>query len=147
MADEINQLSSKEYDAVGWALFNKINEFDGFPDGIKLDYQKLTTSNCIGFFTTPGGKYVQKYVTGGFLAQLPFDVFYKLNATNNEQLLKAEEVLNNLAEYLQERKFPTLTRDRVIEDITMNSITYRTQADDDGTVKYVRSGVLRYEKI
>jgi hypothetical protein len=142
-----NPLSSKEYDTIGWALFEMISQFDGLPSGVKLDYQKLDGVNHLGFYTSPGGKYLIEYVTGGFLAQLPFDIIYKFNATANGQLKNAEDFLNSLADYLQERPYPTLTDGREVEKITMNSTTYRTKADDDGSVQFARSGVLRYEKL
>jgi hypothetical protein len=144
---EINPLSSKEYDEVGLAIFERISQFDGLPDGVKLDYQKLDGTGRIGFYTSPGGKYIQEYVTGGFLAQLPFDLVYRFNATSNQQLLDAEKIMDKLADYLQERPYPSLTGGREVEEITMNSITYRTKAEDDGSVQFARSGVLRYEKI
>lgn len=145
--EEIKPLSSKEYDSVGWSLFEKLSAFPDLPDSVTLDYQKLDGTNHIGFFTLPGGKITWEDVTGGFGAQLPFNVVYKFNGTANGQLMKAEETVNNIADYLQERPYPALTGGRTVEKIIMDSTTYRTKAEDDGSVTYARSGVLKYEKI
>lgn len=145
--EEINPLSSKEYDVIGWALFEAIAAYPNLPTSLELDYQSLDGTNHIGFFTTPGGKYTWEDVTGGFGAQLPFDIVYKLNASANGQLLKAEEFLNELADYLSEPPYPVLTGGRAVEKIIMNSVTYRTKAEDDGSVTFARSGVLKYEKV
>lgn len=144
--EEITPLSSNEYSEIGLALFEAINRYTGLPDGVRLDYQKLDGAGHIGFFTSPGGKYISEDVTGGFVAQMPFDIVYMLNATNNEQLLAAEEILNGLADYLAEKPYPSLTGGRTVEKVYMNSTTYRTKAGDDGSVAFARSGVLKYEK-
>jgi hypothetical protein len=143
---EIKPLSSKEYDAIGLALFEFINNYDKKPDGAELCYQYIRGAKCISFFTSPGGKYLKEYITGGFSAQLPFDIMYKLSATSNEHLLNAEEFLNGLADYLQEKPYPSLTDGREVEEIIMDSTTYRTKAEDDGSVQFARSGVLKYRK-
>lgn len=144
--EEIKPLSSKEYDAIGEALFELINGYPRLPDGVKLDYQSIDGINHIGFFTAPDGKYLFESVTGGFEAQLSFDIMYKCSATSNGQRLRAEEFLNDIAEYLSEKPYPSLTAGRTIEKISMNSTTYRSKAEEDGSVTYVRSGMLKYEK-
>lgn len=144
--EEIKPLSGKEYDSVGWSLFEAISRYSNLPDGMTFDYQKLDGTNHIGFFTSPGGKYIWEDVTGGFGAQVPFNVAYKFNASSNGQLLKAEEFLNDLADYLSEPPYPALTGGRMVEKIIMDSTTYRTKADEDGSVTFARSGVLKYEK-
>ncbi len=145
--EEIKPLSGKEYESVGWSLFETISTYEALPSGVTLDYQSLDGTNHIGFFTVPGGKYTWEDVTGGFGAQLPFDIVYKLNASANGQLLTAEEFINKLADYLSEPPYPVLTGGRTVEKIIMNSVTYRTKAEDDGSVTFARSGVLKYEKV
>lgn len=147
LADEIKVLSSKEYDAIGQAMFEKISVYEKLPDKAKLDYQSLDGTNHIGFLTKPGGKYTAQYVTGGFEAQLPFQICYKLMATGNQQYLDAENVVNGLADYLEENSSMNLTGGRIVTEIQMDSITYRSQADADGSVVFVRNGIVKYEKL
>lgn len=147
MAEEVKTLSSKEYDAIGQAMFEKISEYESLPSGVKLDYQSLDGTNHIGFLTMPGGKYTAQYVTGGFEAQLPFQICYKLMATGNQQYLNAETAMNDLADYLEENPGMSLSGGRSVTEIQMDSITYRSQADDDGSVVFVRNGIVKYEKL
>lgn len=147
MADEAKALSSKEYDAIGQAMFEKISEYEKLPDKAKLDYQSLDGTNHIGFLTKPGGKYTAQYVTGGFEAQLPFQICYKLMATGNQQFLNAEETVNGLADYLEENPDMNLSGGREVTEIVMDSVTYRSQADEDGSVVFVRNGIVKYEKL
>ena len=147
MAEETQPLSSKEYDAIGVGLLEKISEYAGLPKDIKIDYQSVDGINHIGFLTMPGGKYTSEFVTGGFEAQLPFRILYKIAATGNQQLLNAEEMVNGLSDYLEENPNINLTDGREIIKILMDSTTYRSQADEDGSVVFVRNGTVKYEKL
>lgn len=147
MAEETNPLSSKEYDAISQGLFEKISQYSGLPSGLKFDYQSVDGINHIGFLTSPGGKYTKEFVTGGFEAQLPFQLLYKTGATGNAQLLKAEEVVNGIADYLEENSEMNLTEGREVIKILMDSITYRSKADEDGSMVFVRNGTVKYEKL
>ena len=132
MPEESKPLSSKEYDAIGQGLFEKISAFKNLPAGVKMDYQSLDGINHISFITMPGGKYTKEYVTGGFEAQLPFQICYKLAATGNSQMLAAEKVVDGIADYLEENPDISLSGGREITEIVMNSVTYRSRAEDDG---------------
>ena len=143
---EIKPLSTSEYTKVGDAIFFTISSYPNLKEGMQVDYQDIKGTNRIGFFTSPGGKYLFENVLGGFTAQLPFDLIYKCIATSDGQRLEAEEFLNKLVEWLEEKPYPILTDGRTIEKITFDSTTYRTDADSDGSINFVRSGILRYEK-
>lgn len=147
MSKETKELSSKEYKAIGQALFEKIAQSGEIPSGAQLDYQSLDGNNHIGLLTIPGGKYTKEYVTGGFEAQLPFQICYKLAATGNSQMLKAEETVNDIADYLEENPDISLSGGREVFEIAMNSVTYRSKAEDDGSMVFVRNGTVKYEKI
>lgn len=139
-------LSSSEYTAIGQAVMDMVSSYPDAPENITYDYQSINGVNHIGVITTPGGRYLKRDVTGGFEAQLPFDIVYRCAATENIQLLNAEKLLDGIADYLENMSYPSLTDGRAILKITMNSITYRTQADQSGAVQFLRSGSLRYEK-
>ena len=143
---EIKPLSTSEYEKVGDAIFSSIVDYPELKEGMQVDYQDLKSTNCIGFFTSPGGKYLSENVIGGFTAQLPFDLVYKFTATADGQRIEAESFLNKLVDWMEQKPYPLLTDGRTIEKIIFNSTTYRTEADNDGSIKFVRSGIVRYEK-
>lgn len=143
--DNLNPLSKKEYDSVGEAVFSTINNCPELPIDISLDYQKLDGIGHIGLLTVPGGKILRKYVTGGFEAQLPFQLLYKCAPTANGQYLDAEKLVDSIADYLSEQK-PLLSGGRETEEITMDSITYRSKAEQDGSIVFMRNGAIKYEK-
>lgn len=144
--NESANLPSSEYSALGRAMLDMIASYPEMPASMEYDYQDLKNVNHIGFFTTPGGRYLKRDVTGSFAAQLTFEIAYKIRSTNNSGMLKAEELMNGLADYLETMRYPSLTGDRQILEIVMNSQTYRSAAEADGSVTYVRSGLLKYEK-
>lgn len=147
MSEEIKLLSSKEYDALGRGLFEKISQYTALPAEVKLDYQSIDGINHIGFLTVPGGKYTKEFVTGGFEAQLPFQILYQTGATGNAQLLKAEELVNGIADYLEENPDMNLSDGREVVKISMDSVTYRSKTEEDGSKIFVRNGTVKYEKL
>ena len=147
MADNnTNPLESTEYSQIGRAIVDMVASYTGLPANVTLDYQDMRGIGHIGVFTAPGGRYLRQDVIGCFEAQVPFDIIYCCAAVGNLELLEAEAMLDGLAEYLEQMKPPSLSGGRNILKVTMNSITYRTEAAQDGAIQFRRSGTLRYEK-
>lgn len=148
MGDNNNStpLSSSEYKRVGEIIYDRVCAYESLPAGLIVDYQGLNGINHLGFMTAPGGKFTKRFVTGGFEAQLPFQIFYKTAPTNNSNSFDAESFVDDLADWLEKKPYPDLTDDRQILQIVMDSITYTSTADNDGSVVYVRSGSVIYQK-
>ena len=144
--ENVTPLTQTEYNAIGKAILDMVASYPELPDGCIMDYQDMKGINHMGVITTPGGRYLSQDVTGGFEAQLPFDIVYCCAGESNRVQLSAEELLNSIADYLENMSYPALTGGRTILKIIMNSVTYRTSAAPDGSVSYKRSGNLRYEK-
>lgn len=146
MTDEnLTPLSGREYKEVGLAVFETLSNYPEIPDTIHLDYQSLDALEHIGLMTVPGGKYLKMFVTGGFLAQLPFQIVYKTSPTANGQYLEAEKLMDDIAEYMEKQR-PILSDGRYTEQIVFDSVTYRSKAEDDGSIVFVRQGTIIYEK-
>ena len=144
--ENVNPLSGTEYRIIGKAMLERIQAYDGLPAGTVLDYQAVNGICHIGFMTTPGGKYLRHDVYGGFEAQLPFQIAYMLAGTGNKEMLDAETLLDGLVDYLEARPYPSLTDGREVTKIDFDSTTYRSQANADGSLLFVRNGRVRYEK-
>lgn len=146
MSDNVNLLSGQEYQIIGKALLERISTYSGLPADMVLDYQAVNGVGHMGFITTPGGKYLHQDVYGGFEAQLPFQVAYMLAGTGNKEMLDAETLLDGLVEYLEARPYPDLTGGRQVTKIGFDSTTYRSNANEDGSLTFVRTGRVEYEK-
>lgn len=140
-------LSNSEYKKVGAAVYDRVCDYPNLPANAVVDYQALNGIGHLGVMSVPGGKYRKRYITGGFEAEYPFQILYKTSPTENSLSFNAESLIDDLADWLEQRPYPTLTDDRVVERISMDSTTYISTADNDGSVVYVRSGVVTYEKI
>ena len=139
-------LGSVEYRRVGEMIYDKVRVYENLPAGIEVDYQGLKGINHLGFMTTPGGKITKRFITGGFAAQLPFQLLYKTTPTTNSTNFNAENFVDDLADWLEQRPYPELSDGRVVTSIVMDSITYISTADNDGSVVFVRNGSVFYEK-
>lgn len=149
MSDNNNNttpLSGSEYRRVGALIYDKIANYANLPNGCEVDYQGINGINHIGFLTAPGGKLLRKFVTGGFEAQLPFQILYKTMPTDNNLSYEAQNLVDDLADWLETKPYPDLTDDRVVTSIIMDSTTYRSEAQDDGSIVFVRNGNVVYEK-
>lgn len=145
MIEHIEALRTNEYEDIGKAVFERLAEI--VPDGIAIEYQSIEGISKIGFLTIPGGKYISRDVTGGFRAQMPFQLMYQFIATNNAQRLEAEQLLNDVCDELEDKhNYPTLSNNRTITDIAFNSTPYRSRSEQDGSIAYVRTGEVKYEK-
>ena len=137
-------LSGTEYRRVGALIYDRICSYPNLP--CEVDYQGINGINHIGFLTTPGGKILKRYVTGAFQAQLPFEIALKSMPTDNNLSFNAESLVDDIADWLEERPYPELSDGRVVTQIIMDSITYRSEAQDDGSIVFVRNGTVIYEK-
>lgn len=138
-------LSAGEYAMVGAAIFERLAQCESI-QGIHLDYQSMDGDNHLGFFTMPGGKILSYDVTGGFEAQLPFQLTYQTRTTSNKGFLAAERLLTETAQELESKPYPLLDGGREITKIHLDGVPYRAQADDSGAVVFVITGSVRYEK-
>lgn len=139
-------LSSSEYKRVGALIYDRVCTYPHLPAECEVDYQGINGINHVGFLTVPGGKITKKYVTGAYEAQLPFEILLKTMPTDNNLSFEAESLVDDIADWLEQRPYPALSDDRVVVQILMDSTTYRSEAQDDGSIVFVRNGLILYEK-
>lgn len=140
------KVTNKEYKVITKALFELLASCNVIPNGIPVKYQTVAETESIGLITLPGAKYMEKYIDGGFKAQMPFQISYKAKATTNGQMMESQRVLDGICDWLEAAEFPNLTDKREIEEVTVNSTTYVTEMNEAGYVVYARTGSMVYEK-
>lgn len=139
-------VTNKEYKVITDALFELLDSCNVIPKGVPVKYQTVAETESIGLITLPGAKYMEKYIDGGFKAQMPFQISYKAKVTANGQMMENQRVLDCIGDWLEAAEFPSLTDKREIQEITVNSTTYVTEKDNAGYVVYTRTGSMIYEK-
>lgn len=79
-----------------------INGYPNLPTAItRVDFEQLP-ADAVGMSVSVASGYVTKrYITGGHRAEYAFSVFYRIKpATSNDARLKADEVLNTMADWM-----------------------------------------------
>ena len=112
-------------------------------DNTTIRWNSIKTDRSIGLFPIQGAVYLKKYVSGSYVAQMPFQILYKCSPTTNRASIEAQEMLNNLAAWMEESgiefKDPHLT----LQSITRTSPVYSGEQDEK-TVVYAINIQLKY---
>ena len=116
-----------------------------YPDypNTTIRWNSINTDRSIGLFPIQGAVYLKKYVSGSYVAQMPFQMLYKCSPTTNKASIEAQEMLNSLAAWMEESgiefKDPHLT----LQSITRTSPVYGGEQDEK-TVVYAINIQLKY---
>lgn len=112
-------------------------------DNKTIRWNSVNTDRSIGLFPMQGAVYLKKYVSGSYVAQMPFQMVYKCAPTTNKASIEAQEMLNNLAAWMEESgiefKDPHLT----LQSIARTSPVFGSEQDDK-TVMYAVNMQLKY---
>nr|DAG83091.1 MAG TPA: Minor capsid protein from bacteriophage [Caudoviricetes sp.] len=112
-------------------------------DNTTIRWNSIKADRSIGLFPIQGAVYLKKYVSGSYVAQMPFQILYKCSPTTNRASIEAQEMLNNLAAWMEESgiefKDPHLT----LQSITRTSPVYGGEQDEK-TVVYAINIQLKY---
>lgn len=141
------RLSLSEYELIGKALFELLADCPELPDGVPLKYQTKEKGESICFFTFDS-RVKKKYVSGGFVAEVNFQIAYKSFPTTNGQRMNAQSLVDKIMKWLEGTKdYPLLTDGRTITKITASgSEPITDSADTDGNVVFVANAVMNYMK-
>ena len=154
MSEEVKEpLSNKEYAKVGEMLMELITSCPNVPEDLKekeegIQYQSMGTGRCIGILTLPGAKYVSHDITGGFTAQVNFQIAYKGSPRANEQRIDAQNVVDQIMGWLEDvQNLPNMTDGRKITKITASS-SFATvdEVNNDKSTVFVANAVMEYKK-
>ena len=123
-------------------------QYPSFPRTFKADnstvkWNNLNDGTSIGIFPLQGAIYLKKYISGSYVAQMPFQMIYKSSPTTNKASIDAQEMLNSLAAWMEESgiefKDPHLT----LEAITRTSPVFGGNQNEK-TVTYAVNMQLKY---
>lgn len=88
------------------ALSDLIMKYPNFPTGFKADnttvrWNGTGSGQSIGLFPLGGAIYLKKYVSGSYVAQIPFEVVYKCSPTTNKASIAAQELLTDICSWME----------------------------------------------
>lgn len=147
MADA-EKLTIKDAESAQKAIHALVLEYPSFPRTFKANnetvkWNSINADTSIGIFPMQGAVYLKKYVSGSYVAQMPFQMIYKCSPTTNNASLNAQQMLNDLTEWMEESgiefKDPHLT----LQSIDRTSQVF-SGGQDEKTVMYAVNMQLKY---
>ena len=125
---------------------NWLNTYDGKPQSLDTYYEYLNKTKGLAVSTIQAAYKVKQYITGGYMAQYQFEILYRLIASNDEERLAADEMLNAFGEWA-ETNIPELpdgvTRWKVRRDTNASLLVRYDNNAEDHTIQMT----LTYEVI
>lgn len=121
--EEPEKLTIRDAENAQKAILALVLQYPSFPRTFKADnstvkWNNLNDGTSIGIFPLQGAIYLKKYVSGSYVAQMPFQMIYKCSPTTNKASIDAQEMLNSLAAWMEESgiefKDPHLTLESII---------------------------------
>lgn len=95
-----NLVSASQEEQIRTSVLEWLN---GCPDKPgKIEYSFLGKTSGIALGTIQGAFKVAEYICGGYKAQYQFELVYRLIAENSEERIAADELLDSMAEWMEE---------------------------------------------
>ena len=116
-------------------LFNANNQ--------TVNWNFINSDRSIGLFPMQGAVYLKKYVSGSYVAQMPFQMLYKCSPETNKASIEAQEMLNGLAAWLEKGGIEFHDPHLTFESITRTSPVFGSGRDEK-TVLYAVNMQLKY---
>ena len=112
-------------------------------DNTTIRWNSVNTERSIGLFPMQGAVYLKKYVSGSYVAQMPFQMVYKCAPTTNKASIEAQEMLNSLAAWMEESGIEFKDLHLTLQSIARTSPVF-SSGQDDKTVMYAVNMQLKY---
>lgn len=94
--------TNAEEQAISRAMMIWINSYPDLPDAVsRVDFEQLPADKVgMSLSVTQGTYIIKRYITGGHVAEYAYTVTYRVKpAASNDARLKADEILNALADW------------------------------------------------
>jgi|GEM_PF-769408 len=146
--DDKKPLSLINMESVSDAILEMVAKYPDFPFIASKDtilWQSIQLAiESIGIFTAPGACYLKKYITGSFIALLPIQLIYKCNPSSNSERMTSQQVLENLAIWL-EKSTATFTNPQLsLTSIERTSPVFKRAAEQNGFWEYTCTLNIKY---
>ena len=138
MADN-ESMNVADQESVGLAIFYLCSKYPNLPFTAKADtlqWQNLSSSECLGLFSMQGSYYLSKYVSGSYEGIVPIRLIYKTCPTSNKGRSNAEQFLSDLATWLEKCTATFKDPHMTLSSIVRTSPVYKSDANDAGYEQY-----------
>lgn len=143
--NKVSYLSNKETDQVSRMLLAWINQFPDKPVA-RINYEYLNDAPDIALSTIQAAYKTRQYITGEYEAQYQFKIIYRVKPADNGDRLRADELLNNLADWAAERNDkPVIGAGRTVQEIESNTRSSLFARYEDGSEDHQILMTMTYE--
>lgn len=127
-------------------LLTWLNTYPYLP--ARIDYEDLPSDSIGMMLSTIQAAYkVQQYIDGGYMAQYQFKIVYRSQPDDNNSRLAADELLNELGEWAENRSNWPEIEGVLVRKIQMDSDSALFATYDDGSRDHQILMSLNYEVI
>ena len=121
MADNVELIPNAEEQLVTRALMAWVNTYTNLPVSL-VNYEQLSPDETSMALSLTAGAYIaRRYITGGYVAEVPFSLLYRIKpGTSNDMRLKADETLNAIGGWASGNP-PTLGNGLVVRKVEVTA--------------------------
>ena len=148
---KIEPLSATECETLGEAMWELIKQYpkqDNDPD-VTAKYDELDAGVSLAVLVL-GGRYKEKFISGGFIGEATFRVAYKSNPKTSPQRINSQAFVGRIMQWLEHTEnLPKLTDNRTITKITASGtgeLPYKDDTGQDKSTVYAVDAVMEYRK-
>lgn len=141
-------LAAKDAETAQGAIVGMILAYAGFPKNFKADnktvrWNTINETASVGIFPLQGAVYIKKYVSGSYVAQMPYQIVYRSSPTTNKASLEAQNLLEQLAEWMENSGIEFRDPHMTLEAIVRTSPVFPA-GQDEKVMDYAVNMQLRY---
>lgn len=95
-----------------------------------MKWNSISVDTSIGIYPLSGARYIKKYVSGSYTAQMPFQIVYRSSPTSNKTSIDAQMVLENLSKWLEDTGIEFADPHMTLQEITRTSVVLPIMRDE-----------------
>jgi len=103
------------------------------PSQTTVLWNSIPQTNGIGLFPMQGAIYLRRYVSGSYVAQVPFRIVYKTGLTNNSGKINSQVLIENVGKWLETCGIDFKDSNFTLESIQRTSPVYLIDQDEKTT--------------
>lgn len=132
---EVEKLTIKDAESAQNAVLDLILQYPDFPKTFKasnknVKWNSINADTSIGIYPLSGARYIKKYVSGSYTAQMPFQIVYRSSPTSNKTSIDAQMVLENLSKWLEDTGIEFADLHMTLQEITRTSVVLPIMQDE-----------------
>ncbi len=146
--EEKEVLTIRDAENAQKGILELVLAYPDYPESFSADnstvkWNTLGEESSIGLYPMQGAKYIKRYVSGSYVAQMPFQMLFKSSPATNKATIDAQELLTLLADWMEEKRINFADQHFSLEAIERTSPVFGNGQNEKETI-YAVNMQLRY---